>query len=139
MKIGKATFDCTIGMPGFSNVKPGAVEIILEAGEEVEDAWSELNRRALAWHKKEFPHLYEESVPLKSHFVNTEPKYSGPSTGGQQDDEAAVQLGNAIKEMQKIQYKEDAEVFLTTEKWMKYNKELKSLLNAKPNKPPTNE
>lgn len=75
MKIGKATFDCTIGMPGFSNVKPGAVEIILEDGETVEEAWSELNRRALAWHKKEFPHIYQESyntdIPPKANFYPT--------------------------------------------------------------------
>lgn len=48
--------------------------------------------------------------------------------------EVEPSLKDAILQMQKIQYKEDAEVFLTTEKWMKYNKELKSLLNAKPSK-----
>lgn len=132
MKIGKATFDCTIGMPGFSNVKPGAVEIILEEGETIEDAWSELNRRALAWHKKEFPHLYAQLAPVKSCVVNTEPHYGAASSSEQ--DESVVQLGNAIREIQKIQYKEDAEIFLATEKWMKYNKELKSLLNTKPSK-----
>lgn len=61
MKITKATFDCTIAMPGYANVKPGSSEIILEPGEEIEDAWSELNRRAQAWHRKEYPHLYQES------------------------------------------------------------------------------
>lgn len=60
MKITKATFDCIIAMPGYANVKPGSSEIILEPGEEIEDAWSELNRRAQAWHRKEYPHLYQE-------------------------------------------------------------------------------
>lgn len=133
MKIGKATFDCTIGMPGFSNVKPGVVEIVLEEGETIEDAWSELNRRALAWHRKEFPHLYEQPSPPLSYFGTI--KNPGSETSEvkkMQDEESDCQLKEAIEALQKIQYKEDAEIFMGTERWMKYNKIIKSIVNAKP-------
>lgn len=60
MIITKATFDCTIAMPGYNNVKPGASEINLEPGETIEQAWTELNQRAMAWHKKEYPHCYQQ-------------------------------------------------------------------------------
>jgi hypothetical protein len=49
----------------------------------------------------------------------------------QKDNEADDQLASAMKEIQKIQYKEDAEKFLETERWMKYDKTLRSLVNAK--------
>src|ERR1700733_6641571 len=62
MNITKATFDCTIAMPGYANVKPGASEIVLAPGEQIEDAWTELDRRAKAWHQKSYPHLYD-AVP----------------------------------------------------------------------------
>lgn len=58
MVIKKVSFDCTIAMPGYNNVKPGIVEAELESGETIEQAWSELNRRAKEWHKTEYPHLY---------------------------------------------------------------------------------
>src|ERR1700749_4977526 len=121
-------------MPNFSNDRPLVLEADLEPGETKEEAWTRINQDMIAWHKKEYPHLYEQTSPVKSFFVQTEPQYGGSDSSQEQQDEAAVQLGKAIKEMQKIQYKEDAEVFLSTEKWMKYNKELKSLLNAKPSK-----
>lgn len=60
MKILEVTFDCTIAMPGYSNVKPGIGRAIIDEanGETPEQAWTELNKRAQAWHRKEFPELY---------------------------------------------------------------------------------
>lgn len=76
MKILEVTFDCTIAMPGYSNVKPGIGRAILEDGDTLEGAWSELNRRAQEWHKKEYPHLHEEitqqgsnGIPLPDEYV----------------------------------------------------------------------
>src|ERR1700760_2338424 len=60
MKILEVTFECTIAMPGYNNVKPGIGRVILEEGDTPEQAWTELNRRAQEWHKKEYPHLYPE-------------------------------------------------------------------------------
>lgn len=60
MKILEVTFDCTIAMPGYNNVKPGVFRAILEEGDTLEGAWTELNKRAQAWHAKEFPHLYPQ-------------------------------------------------------------------------------
>jgi hypothetical protein len=70
MKIIKASFDKKIGMPNFSNDTPGVVEAILEEGDTIESVWTELNQRAIAWHKKEYPHLYQEGgVPLSADYV----------------------------------------------------------------------
>jgi len=131
MIIKEVTFDCTIAMPGYNNVKPGTGTIVLEEGETMEEAWSELYRRAIQWHKKEFPHLYEPLPPIRDALLKNAVKYGVQESRGEDND----QLAEAIKKMQNIPYKEDAEAFLSTEKWMKYNKELKSLLNAKPNRP----
>lgn len=57
----------------------------------------------------------------------------------QKENEADAQLAEAIRELQKIQYKEDAEAFMGKERWMKYNSTLKSMVNAKLIKPKTNE
>lgn len=57
-------------MPGYANVKPGVGRAVLEEGETIEDAWTELNRRAKEWHKKEYPHLCEtESEPVTQQLV----------------------------------------------------------------------
>lgn len=140
MIIKKVSFDCTIAMPGYSNVKPGIVEADLEPGETIEQAWSELNRRAMEWHKKEYPHCYEQRDPPLSYFATVEHKPVGASlTKKQQDEEADAQLKIAIESLGKIQYKEDAEAFMGTEMWMKYNKIIKSIVNGKPSKVTTNE
>lgn len=59
MIIGKITFGKTIAMPGFNNDKP-EIEAILEDGDTVESVLSSLNKRLIAWHKAEYPHLYKE-------------------------------------------------------------------------------
>lgn len=61
MKITKVSFDKTIGMPNYSNDRPGVVEATLEDGDTLESAWTELNKRAIEWHLGAYPHLYQES------------------------------------------------------------------------------
>jgi len=62
----------------------------------------------------------------------------GPSvadTTEKSNEEFEATLAADIKTLQKIQYKEDAEAFMNEQVWRKYNPVLKSLVNAKPNKP----
>ena len=59
MIIGKITFGKTIAMPGYNNDKP-EIEAILEDGDTVEAVLSSLNKRLIAWHKAEYPHLYQD-------------------------------------------------------------------------------
>lgn len=66
MKITKVAFEKTIGMPNYSNDKPIVVECILEGNETKEEAWTKLNQDMIAWHQKEYPHLYPYSSPVAS-------------------------------------------------------------------------
>ena len=63
MKIEKVSFDKKFGMPAYGSDHPVVVEAILEGDETPEQAWSEMNRRMIAWHQKEYPALYEEKEP----------------------------------------------------------------------------
>jgi len=65
MIIEEASFECTIAMPGYSNVKPGVPRVRLEPGETIEDVWDKLHDRAMAWHKKKYPHLYPDTEQPK--------------------------------------------------------------------------
>lgn len=60
MIVRKVAFEKTIGMPNYSNDRPIIVEADLEPGETKEDAWTQINQDMIAWHKKEYPHLYQE-------------------------------------------------------------------------------
>lgn len=137
MEIKKATFDCTIAMPGYANVKPGASEIVLAPGEQIEDAWTELDRRAKAWHRKEYPHLYEEretAFYLPKEVIKSD-NFNNPDKVKANDlYEFDASLAQEIAELRDIEFKEDAEEWMAKAAWRKYNPVLKSMVNAKPNK-----
>lgn len=65
MKVRVVGFQKTIGMPNFSNDKPIVVEADLEPGETMEEAWSKMNKAAIEWHQKEYPHLYVLDLGLQ--------------------------------------------------------------------------
>jgi hypothetical protein len=131
MKIAKVVFGKTIAMPGYNNDKP-EVEAILEDNDILEDCLSALNKRLSDWHRKEYPHLYTESNHLPAPVSRTTPGPSVMGTTAIDKEEFDAGLANDIKALQKIQYKEDAEVFMNEQVWRKYNPVLKSIVNAKP-------
>ncbi len=49
-------------MPAYGSDHPVVVEAILEGDETPEQAWSEMNRRMIAWHKSEYPQLYMQDA-----------------------------------------------------------------------------
>lgn len=58
--IDKVAYGLTIGDLKFGNTRPGVVEATLKLGYTLEDALDELDERLNAWHKKRYPHLYQE-------------------------------------------------------------------------------
>lgn len=58
-------------MPNYSNDRPIVLEADLEPGETKEQAWTRMNQDMIAWHKAEYPHLYQEE--------NKEPWVSSPT------------------------------------------------------------
>lgn len=59
--ITKISHGLTIGDLKFGNARPGVVEATLKQGETMEDALDELDERLTEWHKKRYPHLYQDS------------------------------------------------------------------------------
>lgn len=117
MKILEVTFDCTIPMPGYANVKPGIGRATLDEGETPEQAWTELNRRAQAWHRKEYPHLYDidvnniptHPVPGVNQFMQPTPKeiiakYQSTPIIDKSIERLEIQIDNAntLEELDKI-------------------------------------
>lgn len=58
--IEKVAYGLTIGDLKFGNTRPGVVEATLKPGYTLEDALDELDERLTSWHKKRYPHLYQE-------------------------------------------------------------------------------
>lgn len=58
--ITKISHGLTIGDLRYGNTKPGVVEATLKPGETMEQALDELDDRLNAWHRKRYPHLYDE-------------------------------------------------------------------------------
>src|ERR1700733_10692046 len=76
--VEKVAYGMTIGDLKFGNVRPGVVEATLKPGHTLEDALDELDDRLNAWHRKKYPHLYQqESEPeIVRSFT---PQQTGPS------------------------------------------------------------
>ena len=62
-EITKISHGLTIGDLKYGNARPGVVEATLKPGETLEQALDELDERLNAWHKKRYPHLYQEEYP----------------------------------------------------------------------------
>jgi hypothetical protein len=109
MKIVKASFDKKIGMPNFSNDTPGVVEVILEDGDTIESVWTELNQRAIAWHRAEYPHLYQEgnkpewvNMPVKANTQMIEMREVPTISKDAEKLEIAIDNAQSIGELQGI-------------------------------------
>ena len=63
MIVRKVAFEKTIRNGNYSNDRPIVVEADLEPGETKEQAWTRINQDMIEWHKKEYPHLYQDSKP----------------------------------------------------------------------------
>lgn len=73
-EITKISHGLTIGDLKYGNARPGVVEATLKPGETMEQALDELDERLNAWHRKRYPHLYQEevgngSIPLPKDYV----------------------------------------------------------------------
>jgi hypothetical protein len=121
MKIERVTFGKTIGMPNYGNDRPGVEYAILEDGETMEHALTELNQRIIEWHKKEYPHLYGN--------ISTVSEAKPPLV----DKEIDSKLDNMRKLLADIEFKEDAASLIARSEF-KFNVELKAIAYAKPNK-----
>ena len=128
MKIERVTFGKTIGMPNYGNDRPGVEYAILEDGETMEQALTELNQRIIEWHKKEYPHLYTNVFNVDAidkrikELDKIDPK---------------VRIENELESLRKllanIDYQEDA-INLIERSGFKFNIELKEIAKSKPNK-----
>jgi|ERR1700677_536675 len=76
--IEKVAYGVTIGDNKFGNSRPGVVEATLKPGKTLEDALDELDDRLNAWHRKKYPHLYQESKQPETVRSFT-PQQTGPS------------------------------------------------------------
>lgn len=77
-EITKISHGLTIGDLKFGNARPGIVEATLKPGETMEQALDELDERLNAWHKKRYPHLYQDSkvetgISLLDHMQRSSP------------------------------------------------------------------
>jgi hypothetical protein len=75
--IEKVSYGITFPDLKFGNVRPGVVEATLKRGETMEDALDELDDRLNAWHRKRYPHLYQE---IHDGFVQDANYKPSPST-----------------------------------------------------------
>lgn len=118
-EIIKISHGLTIGDLKYGNARPGVVEATLKPGETMEQALDELDERLNAWHRKRYPHLYQEPVSIVSQWQHQE---SNPSTtttysGGQPTiiDLSVERLEIAIDNCQSIeeldQLKQDNPLF----------------------------
>jgi predicted RNase H-like HicB family nuclease len=76
--IEKVAYGVTIGDNKFGNSRPGIVEATLKPGKTLEDALDELDDRLNAWHRKKYPHLYQEGNPEPS-LTRFPPPLTGPA------------------------------------------------------------
>lgn len=122
MIIGKITFGKTIAMPGYNNDKP-EIEAILEDGDTVESVLSSLNKRLIAWHKAEYPHLYQEEQKSQDvrgvMFFDSECRKTGATTFAPppviniQDEKNADVKGDILKAIQTAPTLEELKTYKT--------------------------
>lgn len=124
MKPDRTGFFVTFPHPIYGTFAPVklSLEYPIGEGETEQLAWDCAKKSTEEWFNLRYPS--PDGVIVKATITKDNPP----------DPEIEHSLKDAIFQMQKIKYKEDAEEFLATEIWMKYNKELKSLVNAKPNR-----
>lgn len=65
-EITKISHGITIGDLKYGNAKPGVVEATLKPGETMEQALDELDERLNAWHRKRYPHLYQDDYGVSN-------------------------------------------------------------------------
>lgn len=80
-EITKISHGLTIGNLKYGNVKPGVVEATLKPGETMEDALDELDNRLNAWHRKKYPHLYQEEQYPQPFPNNPDPRFHHMTSG----------------------------------------------------------
>lgn len=95
-EIIKISHGLTIGDLKYGNARPGVVEATLRPGETMEQALDELDERLNAWHRKRYPHLYqeqstEENFPMAHRPIGTIQVENTPADG----DEALYLIKNA--------------------------------------------
>lgn len=127
MRIEKIRFGKKIGMPGYSsdNIE---VEGELLLGETKEEAWSKINKDMIEWHKREYPHLYQDQP--KVDFVRNK-SLSGEASNVEEIDNAEYDKFLAVKTtLSEIACYEAAKNFLAKSSF-KYNVELKAIVESK--------
>lgn len=65
-EIIKISHGLTIGDLKYGNARPGVVEATLKPGETMEQALDELDERLNAWHRKRYPHLYQDDYGVSN-------------------------------------------------------------------------
>lgn len=65
-EIIKISHGLTIGDLKYGNTRPGVVEATLKPGETMEQALDELDERLNAWHRKRYPHLYQDDYGISN-------------------------------------------------------------------------
>src|ERR1700749_954598 len=110
MIVRKVAFEKTIGMPNYSNDRPIVVEADLEPGETKEEAWTRINQDMIAWHRREYPNLYQQEPSLTdkafshSSSVPTISANTAPIEINLQHEKIEIDIDNAttLEDLQKI-------------------------------------
>lgn len=130
MIIGKITLGKTIAMPGYNNDKP-EIEAILEDGDTVESVLSSLNKRLIAWHKAEYPQLYQPENVTSGYYSTDLPNppittYPAPGIINIQDEKLEIEIDNCGTFEELLQWKQLHDV-LPVKIVAYYSKRLKEL------------
>lgn len=104
-EITKISHGLTIGDLKYGNARPGVVEATLKPGETLEEALDELDERLTAWHKKRYPHLYGDPLPLAG--INSSAK---PGFYTQEQIAEAVPVPNSIGVIKQNRMPEDQRI-----------------------------
>jgi hypothetical protein len=130
--VEKVAYGMTIGDNKFGNSRPGVVEATLKPGRTLEEALDELDDRLTAWHKRRYPHLYEDGQQPEIVRSFT-PQQTGPSVAvidykEKENLEVAIDNATSLEELQAIK---DANPVMTVPILKHCNRRMEELMNEK--------
>lgn len=139
-EITKISHGITIGDLKYGNAKPGVVEATLKPGETMEQALDELDERLNAWHRKRYPHLYQEPVNVVSQWQSQDHKQDVTTTYASNQPiiidksierlEIAIENADTIEKLQKIKEENPVMTVGVNAQWNAKHEILKRYFNC---------
>ena len=98
-------------MPNYSNDRPIVLEADLEPGETKEQAWTRMNQDMIAWHKAEYPQLYQPENVTSGYYSTDLPNppittYPAPGIINIQDEKLEIEIDNCTSVDELKQWKD---------------------------------